>query len=114
MSEEYSEMILPGLEEWINAPSAPPKPSKIVITDATIDWPERDIKALEDFCRQHNILGFNCGKMAPIAALALLKRKLGINDNPLTERIPFTGTKPINNPNYTYTTMVAKKTLLHG
>ena len=52
-------------------------------------WPEKDIKALEDFCKQYGILGFNCGRMSPIAALAFLKQKMGIADGPLEERIPY-------------------------
>jgi hypothetical protein len=52
-------------------------------------WPEKDIKILDDFCKKHNIVGFNCGKMNPIAALALLKQKLGISDTSLQERTPY-------------------------
>ena len=52
-------------------------------------WPEKDIKVLEDFCKEHGILGFNCGRMSPIQALAFLKQKLGIADGPITERIPY-------------------------
>lgn len=37
-----------------------------------------DIKALEQFCKQYNILGFNCGKIGPKAALNMLKKKLGV------------------------------------
>ena len=48
---------------------------------------EKDIKTLEDFCKQHGIVGFNCGMMSPIAALAMLKAKLGVVDSlPLEQR----------------------------
>lgn len=108
--EQYSEMLLPGISDWFNDNSS----KKEIITDSKPDWPERDIRALTEFCKKYKILGFNCGKMSPIAALALLKRQMGVSDSPLNERIPFTGTKPINNPDYTYQNMVQKKTLLHG
>jgi hypothetical protein len=54
------------------------------------EWPEGDMKALNDFCEQNGIMGFNCGKMHPTAALAMLKSKVGnYKDVPLTERVPF-------------------------
>lgn len=69
-------------------------------------WPEDDIKKLEEFCRQHGIVGFNCGTMSPLAALALLKQKLGVVDTPShTEGY---------GPNYPYTQAMQKKQLLHG
>lgn len=48
----------------------------------TIEYDQNDIRELEEFCRQYNILGFNCGRMGPKAALNMLKNKLGI----LTEK----------------------------
>ena len=76
-------------------------------------WPEKDVKTLEDFCAKHGIFGFNCGRMSPIAAMAMLKQKIGIVDNSLEERMPF-GYEKISqfNPNYSYTTMINKKALL--
>lgn len=66
------------------------------------NWPEKDIKTLEDFCSKYGIMGFNCGRMSPIAALGLLKQKLGLIDSPsITERIP-------------YSDSMNKKTLLMG
>ena len=73
------------------------EPRRPVITDAAVDtpninenitiqWREKDIKALEDFCKEHGIEGFSCGYMSPVAALAMLKNKLGIIDNPTEER----------------------------
>lgn len=38
---------------------------------------EDGIKELEEFCKQHNIMGFNCGRMNPKAALEMLKAKVG-------------------------------------
>lgn len=65
-------------------------------------WPEADIKTLEEFCKQHGIIGFNCGTMSPRAALAMLKNKLGI---PQTEY----------GPSNTYEQVVQnKKILLKG
>ena len=43
-----------------------------------IQYDERDIRELEEFCKQYNILGFNCGKIGPKAALNMLKKKLGV------------------------------------
>ena len=43
-----------------------------------IQYDERDIRELEEFCKQYNILGFNCGKIGPKAALNMLKNKLGV------------------------------------
>lgn len=52
-------------------------------------WPTQDVKALEDFCSKNGIVGFNSGRMSPIAALAFLKNKMGIVDSTLEERIPY-------------------------
>jgi hypothetical protein len=72
----------------------------------TQSWPEEDIKKLEDFCKKMGIIGFNCGKMSPLAALAFLKQKLGILDEtPKSEGY---------GPNYPYTEAIKKKMLLHG
>ena len=79
-------------------------------------WQEKDLKALEDFCIKHGIIGFNTGRMSPIASLAFLKRKLEISDDvPLEERIP-AGYEKIHrfNPNYPYTEMVRRKILIKG
>lgn len=71
-------------------------------------WPEKDTKALEEFCTKHGIVGFNCGRMSPIAALAFLKNHLGIVDAPLEERVPngYTRLTPYSD--------VMKKVLLKG
>lgn len=70
-------------------------------------WPEKDVKALEDFCKQYGIVGFNCGRMSPVAALAFLKGKLGVVDGPLEQRVP-PGYQPYS-PTKPY-----QPTLLHG
>ena len=47
----------------------------------------QDIVALEEFCQQHGILGFNCGTMSPRAALQFLKSKMGIREEPKVTNI---------------------------
>ena len=46
----------------------------------TIHWPEEDVKKLQDYCSKIGIVGYNCGKMHPMAALSLLKKHLGDSD----------------------------------
>ena len=82
-------------------------------------WPEKDVKALEDFCAKNGIMGFNCGKMSPIAAIAILKQKLGIVDGPLETRVPagyeMIGVNPTKfNSSYPYSEMLKQKNVLHG
>ncbi len=38
----------------------------------------KDIEALEEFCQQYGIMGFNFGKMNPKSTLRMLKNKMGI------------------------------------
>lgn len=38
----------------------------------------KDIQALEEFCQQYGIIGFNFGRMNPKSALQMLKNKMGI------------------------------------
>ena len=47
----------------------------------SLEYPNDDIKQLEDFCRQHGILGFSCGHMNPKTALRMLKGKMGVLDS---------------------------------
>ena len=54
---------------------------KPVDTSNVVKWPEADIKQLEDFCMKMGVVGFNCGRMSPLAALALLKNRLGVVDH---------------------------------
>lgn len=49
------------------------------------NFQEEDIIELESFCRKHGILGFNCGRMHPKAALRMLKAKMGV---PIEEASP--------------------------
>ena len=68
-----------------------------------IEWPANEVKALEEFCLKHGVVGFSCGRMSPSAALAFLKTKLGIVDAPLEERTP-----------YGYSKIGGGKSILHG
>lgn len=70
------------------------------------NWPIEDIAKLEDFCRRHGIIGFNCGTMSPLAALAFLKNKLGVIEN--------SSTSEGVGPNYPYMEAIKKKILLKG
>lgn len=47
----------------------------------TVKFDQSDVKELEDFCKQHGIVGFNCGNMSPKAALEILKRRVGSSEN---------------------------------
>ncbi len=49
------------------------------------EFPQEDIEELELFCRKYGILGFNCGRMHPKAALRMLKSRMGI---PIEEATP--------------------------
>jgi hypothetical protein len=40
----------------------------------------KDIQALEEFCQEYGIMGFNFGKMNPKSALRMLKGKMGIRE----------------------------------
>lgn len=58
------------------------------ILDIRQEWPSEDISTLESFCRKNGIIGFNCGKMNPKAALALLKKQVGNFENvPMDDRV---------------------------
>jgi hypothetical protein len=77
-------------------------------------WPEADVKKLQDYCTKMGIVGFNCGRMHPIAALAMLMKQFGedYTNVPLEERVPQgyqkLGTKT------TYSEAMQKKQILHG
>lgn len=94
------------------AETAPIDPATIV------KWPEKDVKALEDYCKKVGIIGFNCGRMHPIAALSMLKQQFGdFGDVPLEERVP-AGYEKIGSsgygPNFPYSKAVNKKQVIHG
>lgn len=46
----------------------------------------KDIQALEEFCQQYGIMGFNFGKMNPKSALRMLKGKMGIVDEKVNNK----------------------------
>ena len=90
------------------------------IDPATIkQWPEEDVKRLQDYCERMGIVGFSCGRMHPIAALAFLKEKFGgdYTDVPLEERVP-SGYEKLGaegyGPSYPYSKAIQKKQILHG
>lgn len=81
-------------------------------------WPSEDTQKLEDFCKKVGIVGFNCGRMHPIAALAMLKKQFGdFAGTPLEERVPEgyqkLGSNPANNPSYPYSQAVNQRRILH-
>ena len=49
------------------------------------EFPQQDINELESFCRKYGIIGFNCGRMNPKAALRMLKSRMGV---PIEEATP--------------------------
>ena len=112
---DYNQLLLSKKQSTTNGFD----PHKIMVQKKQIDsgevisnipkqsYLDKDIKTLEDFCMTHGIVGFNCGRMSPIAALAMLKQQLGIVDNkPLEERIPIGYERYGGSSN--------KKTLLNG
>lgn len=89
-----------------------------VDTTPSPKWPEKDLKALEDFCKQHNIIGFQCGRMHPAAALFMLKQKVGYTNIPLEDRVPEgyekKGTPHPHNVNYSHHLRSDKRVILNG
>lgn len=90
-----------------------------VDTTNKTNYPEEDIKELEDFCKKFNIIGFNFGTMPPKLALARLKAMVGYDDRPLEDRIPMGyergGTPPQTiNSSFPYQKAFDKRTLLNG
>jgi len=53
----------------------------------TQEFPQQDINELESFCHKYGIIGFNCGRMHPRAALRMLKMKMGVpnEEKPIVE-----------------------------
>jgi hypothetical protein len=51
------------------------------------EFSQQDINELESFCRKYGIIGFNCGRMHPRAALRMLKMKMGVpnEEKPIVE-----------------------------
>ncbi len=85
-----------------------------------VKWPEESINKLQDYCKKMGIVGFSCGRMHPLAALAMLKKEYGedYTDVPLENRVPEgyekRGTPSAHNPNYPYTEALRQKQILHG
>jgi hypothetical protein len=76
------------------------------ITKPVQNWPDADVKKLEDFCNKMGILGIGCGNMNPIAVLAMLKQKLGIVDT-VSQSEGYS-------PNHPYSETIKNRILLHG
>ncbi len=91
------------------------------ITEPVQQWPEEDVKALEDYCKRMGIMGF-ATKMNPKIALMQLKQKMGdYSGVPLEDRIPEgyekIGTKNTYSPDYPYSSAIKpaeKKQVIHG
>jgi hypothetical protein len=78
-------------------------------------WPDVDMKRLEDYCQRMGIIGFNPGKMHPMAALRMLTQQYGedFSGVPLEERIP-AGYQKLGTPGEGYSSAGPKKQILHG
>jgi hypothetical protein len=76
-------------------------------TSSISGWPRADMRALEEFCKKHNIPRFHCGMMSPTAALAYLKNEMGIVDGPSENKNQY-------GPNSSYQSFIQKKNILHG
>lgn len=85
-----------------------------------VKWPEESISKLQDYCQKMGIVGFSCGRMHPLAALAMLKKEYGEDYTgvPLENRVPEgyekRGTPSVNNPNYPYSEALRQKQIIHG
>lgn len=91
---------------------APPLPAQ--------QWPEADVKALEDYCKKMGIVGFST-RQNPRIALMQLQKQFGEDYTgvPLEERIP-AGYEKVGThsnqygPGNRYSDSVTKKQVLHG
>lgn len=91
----------------------------LVDTTNVVKWPDADIKKLTDYCAKAGIVGFNCGRMHPIAALSMLKQQFGdFSEVPLEERVPAgyqkMGTRSEYSATHPYGQSMNKKQILHG
>lgn len=79
-------------------------------------WPEKDLKALQDFCKENGVVGFNTGRMPPVVALAMLKDQMGLKNVPLVPTgYQKMGSNATYNPHYPYESAINNnKTVLHG
>lgn len=88
-------------------------------SEEVVQWPENDLKLLKDYCQKMGIVGFSCGKMHPIAALAMLRQRLGdcYTNTPMNERIPI-GYQKMGTlehiPHNQYQKNTTNKQILHG
>lgn len=55
--------------------------------DPVQKYDPKDIQALEEFCKQYGIVGFNFGKMNPKSALQMLKNKIGFVEETRVKKI---------------------------
>jgi hypothetical protein len=84
------------------------------------EWPAEQVNKLQDYCAKMGIVGFNSGRMSPLAALAMLKKQFGddYTDVPLEERVPAgyekIGIKSPYGPSYPYSQAVNQRRILHG
>ena len=87
-------------------------------TTPVVKHNEEDVKALEDFCTKHGILGVNYGNRPPAVVLALLKQQMGYTGVPLEERIPIgyqkRGTPNAFSANYPYQKPQDNRKVLNG
>lgn len=56
------------------------------INSEVVQYDPKDIQALEEFCQRYGIVGFNCGKMNPKAALQMLKKRIGVIDEVINNK----------------------------
>jgi hypothetical protein len=56
------------------------------INDPIQQYDPKDIQELEEFCQKYGIMGFNFGKMNPKAALRMLKGKMGVIDEKVSNK----------------------------
>lgn len=92
-----------------------------ILPDTTpkVEYPADEVKALEDFCSKHGILGVNYGNRPPSVVLALLKQQVGdYSDTPLESRIPIgyqkRGTRSPFSANYPYQRPQDSRKVLNG
>lgn len=50
------------------------------------EYDPKDLQELEEFCQQYGIMGFNFGKINPKSALKMLKNKMGIIDEKVSNK----------------------------
>lgn len=82
-------------------------------------FPEEDVKALEDYCRRMGIIGYST-RQHPKLALVQLKKQLGDFEGIELDARVIPGYEKMGQktygtrPNFPYESIIPKKTLLHG